>query len=212
MIRLPGERALARWRMVVGLAGLLLTLGAIPVAASVGSGGPLDPMGSIVLRLHAGLDGTSSALVAVGSSLASATGTLDGAGRSLSDAATVSSSLGQAMDDLAAASTDQVLGIQPFAGLAPRFRDLADRSRSLASSLQATGASVGSARIDLDGLRARVAQLRVTVDDLRAETAAGFGGGSLAIGRVALMLLLAWLAATAALSVIGSARTLRQLP
>jgi hypothetical protein len=208
-MRLPSERRLAQARIAVAAIGLVLTLVAIPPVLSIGTGGPLDPVGSVSRNLTRGLEEMSSALDGLGRSLASATTTLDGAQGSVTNAADVSASLAQAMDDLAAASGAQVLGVQPFAALAPRFSELATRSQALAASLRTTGTSLDASRGELDQLRTRVSELQTTLDELRGEGSGVFEGASLGAGRVLLALLLAWLAATAALALIGSLRQLR---
>jgi hypothetical protein len=210
-VKLPNGVAMVRARMALGAIGLVLTLPAIPAALSLGTGGPLDPVGSETRALASALDRTYASLSRVQAALVSAGGALEGADASLADGASVSTSLSTAMADLASASGVQFLGVQPFAGLAPRFDELAVRAQALATSLQTTQRSVAASRTDLGRLQQEVSSLGQALHDLGAGRARqeGFGGASLPVARLYAAGLLAWLAALSAVWLINALRQAR---
>jgi hypothetical protein len=209
--RLPSALALLRARLALGVIGLVLTLPAIPLALSLGTGGPLDPVGPATRDLARALDRMDAALSRVQAALVSAGGTLDGARASLADGASASTSLSTAMDDLASASSVEFLGVRPFAGVAPRFSELAERARALATSLQSTQDAVVASRTDLDRLQQEVSGLADALHELGAGQAQqqGIGGLSSWAGRFFAAALLAWLAAVSAVWLVDSLRLLR---
>lgn len=193
---------------------MVLTVAALAAALSLGTGGPLDPLGGLARDANQALDRIDASLQAAQRSLTSAQATLDGAQSSVADASSVSGSLSSSMNALADASGAQVLGIQPFAALAPRFRELATNSASLARSLDTTQASIGTSRGDLARLSADLSDLSRTLSRLGADAEHGSqaGGGSALALRLLLAGVLTWLAATAALSLADAWRAWRLLP
>ena len=212
--RLPSGPALLRARAVLATVGLALSIPALLVALSLGTGGPLDPIGSQTRALGKGVDQLDAALARVESSLTSASATLDNGRQASTDASAMTASLATAMSDLSAASNVQVLGVQPFAQLAPRFSEIAQRSQAVASSLTSTAVSLGSTRTQLSSLQTDVEGLRTTLREVGAGNAenGGFGGTSLLVTRLLLALLVAWFVASSAVNLLTALRELRGRP
>ena len=187
---------------------MILTLPALVVTISIGTGGPLDPLGSTAADVIDGLNRIATTLDRVDSSLRSAVSTLKGAESSATDAAGVTKSLGTAMADLADAADLRVLGTQPFAPLIPQFTELSKRSAALSRSLATTGTSLGSSRADLVALHDDVAALADLARSLN-RAADGSAAPKLIALRVVTSLLLAWLAALAALMLFDARRGVR---
>jgi hypothetical protein len=192
-------------RAILGAVGLIITIPALVVTLSIGTGGPLDLLGSATRDLTSGIDRLGATLERVDSSLRSAEATLKDAQSSATNAAEVTASLGTAMSNLADAADLRVLGTQPFAPLIPQFTELAKRSAALAVSLRSTGTSLQGSRADLVALHDDVAALAVLARRL-GQTADGSGDLRLMAVRVVASLLLAWLAALAALMLFDARR------
>ena len=207
MIQSTPGRGLLLTRAVLGALGVILTIPGIVVVLSLGTGGPLDPVGSQARALNRSITQVSAALVRVQSSLDSAGATLDEAQTTAGDAAEMTDALAAAMDDLASASGVQVLGIQPFATLVPRFSELSTRATAVAGALRSTGKNLGTSRKDLDALARQVTSLATLAGRLAGGQDGG--GGALILARFLLALLLAWMGATAALSFLEARRQLR---
>jgi hypothetical protein len=195
-------------RALLGAVGLILTVPALVVTISIGSGGPLDPLGSTATDVTNGMRQIAATLDRVEASLRSAEATLKGAQSSATDAASVTKSLGTAMADLADAADLRVLGTQPFAPLIPQFTELSKRSAALSVSLAATGTSMASSRADLVALHDDVGALADVARRLNGE-AGGSPAANLVAVRVVASLLLAWLAALAALMLFDARRGAR---
>ena len=208
--RLPTQRALLRARVVLAALGLLFSLPALLMAASLGTGGPLDPIVSQTRGVARGLDQLDVALSRLESSLTAAGATLEDGRRASTDASNMTAALATAISELSLAANAQVLGVQPFAALAPRFSELATRSQAVASSLTSTASSLGTTRIELSALQADVGDLRDTLRRLGAGSAQrnGTGGPSMLPTRLMLVLLVAWFAASSGLALLGAARDL----
>jgi hypothetical protein len=197
--------------MALAAFGLALSLPALFVALSLGTGGPFDPIGSQTRGVSRGLDQLDAALDRVESSLTAAAATLDQGRRASLDASGVTAELATAMSELSAASSVEVFGVQPFAPIAPRFSEIATRSQALASSLTGTAGSLEDTRTQLTGLRTDVGDLRSSVQELGGGQPA-IGGPSLLITRLLLALLVLWLAASSAVGLVSALRELRELP
>lgn len=213
-LRLPSGGALLRARAALAAIGLALSVPALLVALSLGSGGPFDPIGSQTRALAKGVDQLDIALAHLGLSLAAAGATLDNGRQTSSDASAMTASLARAMSDLSVASNFQVLGVQPFAQLAPRFSDIAQRSQAVATSLSSTADSLASTRTQLSSLQTDVEDLRATLREVGAGNAeqGGFGGPSLLSTHILLALLVAWFAASSAVNLLTAARELGWRP
>ena len=209
--RLPSGRALLRARALLAGVGLALSLPALLVALSLGTGGPLDPIGSQSRAVGKGVDQLDAALAQVESSLTAASGTLDNGRQASTDASGMTAALATAMSQLADASSVQVLGVQPFAQLAPRFSEISQRSQAVATSLTSTADSLGSTRTQLSSLQTDVEDLRGTLREIGAGNAenGGFGGPSLLAARLLLALLVVWFAASSAVNLLTAMRELR---
>jgi len=206
----PPARGVLLARMVLGVLGILISIPAIGVALSIGTGGPLDPVGFQTRDLSQSLDQVETALTRVQSSLGAAGSTLDDAQATATNAAQMTDSLGSAMSDLATASSLQVLGIQPFAGLAPRFRQIATRAAAVADSLRSTASDLGTSRSELNTLTSEVTRLATLAGRLSGRGGQGLGGPSIVLARLLLALFFAWLGATAGLSVAEAWPQLRR--
>jgi hypothetical protein len=192
-------------RAILGVLGLILTIPALIVTLSVGTGGPFDLLGSTAADVRDGIGRIAATLDRVDASLRSAEATLKGAQASATDAASVTKSLGTAMANLADAADLRVLGTQPFAPLIPQFTELSKRSAALSTSLATTGTSLGSSRADLAALHDDVAALADLARSLN-RAADGSAAAKLIALRVVTSLLLAWLAALAALMLFDARR------
>jgi len=208
--RLPSSRSVLRARALLAAVGLALSLPALLVALSLGTGGPLDPIGSQTRALGRGVDQLDAALARVESSLLAAGATLDNGRQASTDASAMTASLATAMSELSAASNVQVLGVAPFAQLAPRFSEIATRSQAVATSLTSTADSLGSTRTQLSSLQTDVGNLRETLRSIGAGNAEqeGFGGPSLLVTRLFLVLLVAWFAASSGVTLLAALREL----
>ena len=192
--------------------GLALSLPAVLVALSLGSGGPFDPIGSQTRAFGKGVDQLDTALAHVDSSLSAAGGTLDNGRQASADASAMTASLANAMSELSAASNIQVLGVQPFAQLAPRFSEISQRSQAVATSLTSTADSLAGTRTELSSLQTDVEDLRVTLREIGAGNAenGGVGGASLLVTRLLLALLVVWFAASSAVNLLYVMREFRE--
>jgi hypothetical protein len=210
VIRLPTRSSLLQARALLAAAGLVLSLPALLIVLSLGTGGPLDPIGSQARAVERGADQLDAALARVEVSLTAAGTTLDDGRRASTDASAMTASLGNAMSELASASSVQVLGVQPFAQLAPRFSELATRSRAVAASLTSTAASLGTTRTELAALQTDVSDLRETLRGLGAGAQQdALGGASLVVTRLLLALLVAWFAGASAVALLLALRDLQ---
>jgi hypothetical protein len=196
-------------RVILGALGLILTIPALVVTLSIGTGSALDPLASATRDLTDGMDRLGATLEHVDSSLRSAEATLKDAQGSATNAASVTASLGTAMSDLADAADLRVFGTQPFAPLIPQFSQLATRSAALAVSLRSTGTSLGSSRAELLALHDDIAALAQLARRLSPSTNDGNGDPRLVVLRVMASGLLAWLAALAALMLFDARRGMR---
>jgi hypothetical protein len=197
--------------VVLAAVGLALSLPALLLAPSLGTGGPLDPIGSQTRDVARGLDQLDAALGRVQSSLTAAGATLDNGRRASTDASDMTAAMASAMSELSAAANVQVLGVQPFAALAPRFSELATRSQAVATSLTATAGSLDSTHTELSALQTDVGDLRDTVRNLGTGQAGrnGVGGPSMVATRLLLALLVVWFAASSGVTLLSAARELR---
>ena len=201
--RLPTRRALVRARMILAAAGLVLSVPALLMALSLGTGAPLDPIGSQTRGLSRGIAQLDAALTNLQGSLIAAGASLDNGRQASTDASAMTASLATAMSELSAASSVQVLGLQPFAQLAPRFLELATRSPAVALSLSSTADSLGSTRAELTALQADVGALRDTLGQV------GPGAPSLLATRLLLALLVVWVGTTSGVTLLTALRELR---
>ena len=142
--------------------------------------------------------------------LLAAGATLDNGRQASTDASAMTASLATAMSELSAASNVQVLGVAPFGQLAPRFSEIATRSQAVATSLTSTADSLGSTRTQLSSLQTDVGNLRETLRSIGAGKAEqeGFGGPSLLVTRLFLVLLVAWFAASSGVTLLAALREL----
>jgi hypothetical protein len=205
----PARPRILLARAVLGVMGVLLTVPAIPVALSLGTGGPLDPFGSEVRALDDALSQAGSALARVDGTLTEAGSTVQEAQGTATDTADLVTALGSAMAAMADASDVNVFGIRPFSSLVPRFKAIATQATAVARSLKRAAVSLGTSRSDLAALGEEVTSLAATAQRLEQRARNGIGGTRLAIGRILLAVLLGWMAATAALSAIEAITRLR---
>jgi len=202
-------RGMPLLRAILGALGLILTIPALVVTLSIGTGGPLDPLASATRDLTGGMDRLGATLEHVDSSLRSAEATLKDAQASATNAAGVTASLGTAMSDLADAADLRVFGTQPFAPLIPQFTELATRSAALAVSLRSTGMSLAGSRAELVALHDDIAALAQLARRLSPSANGGSSDPRLVVLRIIASGLLAWLAAIAALMLFDARRGMR---
>ena len=90
--RLPTRRALVRARMILAAAGLVLSVPALLMALSLGTGAPLDPIGSQTRGLSRGIAQLDAALTNLQGSLIAAGASLDNGRQASTDASAMTAS------------------------------------------------------------------------------------------------------------------------
>lgn len=210
----PGaaRRRTGRALLAFGIAGLVLVaLAAVLVIGALGAAddaaGSFDDQRARVVAL---LDPTEAVLLRSAGTAENAGASLEVSARSARDAAELTTQLATAMDQMAVAAQLDVFGVRPFAALGDALIGVAMRSRTLAEDLVTTATALDA---NVEDSRATAADLRELATDLAAlrtelgavDTAAGgagLGGGldattAIAIARIVLLGLLAWLAVPA---------------
>lgn len=193
--------------LLVLAGGLVLgTLGALGSAAA-----ELDTQRARLIEM---LPPTERALEQAADTASNAGASLEASSRATRNGANLVEQLAQAMDGMSAAAQLEVLGVRPFGGLADELANVATRSRSLAADLDATAAALDT---NVTDSRAAAADIRALADELAtlrnrlASDAAHAGGASaseraasteasIALARLVLLGLLAWLAVPASIA------------
>jgi hypothetical protein len=185
--------AAAAARTLLGIIGLAVLLPALAVAASLGTGGPLDPLTGPVKEVGRTLESSRAALREVQAGIVSADTSLSRAEAGARDGAGLAADVAATMDAMAGAAGVQVLGIAPFAPLVPQLSRTADQARRLSGSLGATADALASERTDMAAVASSTARLIASLDSVgQAEE------DSAVPARLALVGVLGWLAALAA--------------
>lgn len=190
-------RRLGAVLVAFGVVGLLLVGAAVSIL--VAAGPSLDEVGAVSDRAgptRRALDDASRALVDLGSSATSLQVTLDASGRSLGDAATASRSLGTALAAVGSAMDIQVLGSRPFASAGDQLRSTSEQMSRVGDDLDALASRLSGHAGEAASIAADAIALRKSVDEIDASLG-GPGGiglaGSIAVIRLVLLGLLAWI-------------------
>jgi hypothetical protein len=217
------------WRRVFGallvaygIFGLVLVIGGAALIASSlgrldGLAGTIDTQRQVLVR---SLDATSTFLhdarTGTGNVRDSLTATVDSARQT----ASLTRSLSGAMDQLAQASSLNLFGQQPFAGLEGTFSDVARQAATMGSSLERTADALARNGSDLEHVTTDLASIETTLAELRGQVAGlplgtdDLSGISRAIdtSRIVLMALLLWLGAQALIAVVAGVALMRWSP
>jgi hypothetical protein len=206
-LELQARRRLGRGLLAFGVAGLILliatgwllvgSLGAVSTAAA-----DLETQRA---RLVALIPPAEAALRGSADTATNASTSLESSATAARDASALVTQLATAMDGMASAAQVSVLGIQPFASLSGELSSVADRSRALATDLDATAATLDTnvadsqqAAADLGSLADELAALNAELERNSAATSDPSGiAASLGLARIVLLGLLLWLAVPA---------------
>lgn len=193
--------------VLTALASVERTAASVDAASGAGLAERLAPLERSMDEAEAAIAGFDATL---GSTAASAR-----------DGQRLSLRLAESLHRLSAALDVTVLGTRPFAGLGAEFVAVADEARALAADLDATAVSLDGNREALDRLAGEIAGFREDLAGLRAELGAGEpaepgvgsgpgaqagpaglrAGEAVALTRIVVVALLAWLAIPALLAV-----------
>ncbi|HEU4673755.1 MAG TPA: hypothetical protein VFS32_12735 [Candidatus Limnocylindrales bacterium] len=206
-------RRLAVFLVAFGVVGLVL-VGAAAVMLAV-AGPSFDQLGTVSDRAgptRRALADASRALGDLSTSAGSLEGTLGASESSLDDAAAASRSLADALSGLAAATSVDVLGTRPFAGVGQQLSAASGRVAAVATDLDSLAGRLAGHVTDARSVASDAASLRASIDEIDASLGGPNGSGlgaSLAVVRVVLLGLLAWIGVLAAGCVLVG-RRLRQ--
>jgi hypothetical protein len=185
-----------------GLAGLIVLAGT--AAVIVGTLGPIEAAANDVDRQRVELvellDSASDALRQAADGAGNAGASLTQSATAARDGAALAARMAEAFDGLTVISDLDVFGTRPFAELGASFAEVATRARSLTDNLASTAdaletneADARRSAGDLRDLADRLGELQATLatDPAEPETAAAFG--AIALVRIVLLGLIAWL-------------------
>ncbi len=203
----PGRRRLGFGLTFFGATGLLLFGVAMAYVAGPlgGENGPFGLEGQrrqLVAMLDASATVVEDARIAV-------TGANDSLGETAEAAASAGgfmTSLGATMQAAAQALRVNVLGSQPFAGVAASFEQVAGQAAAVAIDLESAAASVASARDELATLGDDLGELRRKLDDIRGGFTSPIAAGR---WRLIAIAVLGWFAIPALVSLLIGFRWLR---
>ncbi len=194
-------RRLGAGLVAFGVVGLILVASAVVML--VAAGPSIDELGSVSDRAgptRRALDDASRTLGDLARSADSLEATLGSSQVSLTDAATASRSLADALAGLSSAMNVEILGGRPFAGVGDRLDTAATGVRRVADDLAALAGRLGGHAGDAHQIATDAAALRGSVDSIDASLGGPPGVGlaaSLAVVRIVLIGLLAWIGALA---------------
>jgi hypothetical protein len=180
-----------------GVVGLILVASAVVMLLAAGPS--IDELGSVSDRTgptREALDDASRTLDDLARSADSLEATLGSSQGSLTDAAEASRSLADALAGLSSAMSVEILGSRPFAGVGDRLDTAATGVRRVADDLAALAGRLGGHAGDAHRVATDAAALRDSVDSIDASLGGppGVGlAGGLAVVRLVLIGLLAWL-------------------
>ena len=118
------------------------------------------------------------------------------------------------MDQVANASTINILGSQPFAGLSGTFADVATKATALGTSLDRTADSLAVNGGDLAKVSADLAAIETQINAVRGQVAGAADGTedlsaaahAIDTSQIVLFGLLVWLAAQAVIAFVARSR------
>jgi hypothetical protein len=192
-----GIRRLGTTLIAFGVVGLFLVAAAVVML--VAAGPSLDQLSAVSDRTgptHRALADASRTLDDLSRSANSLEATLSSSQSSLTDAANASRSLADALGGVATAMNLDIRGARPLSGAGEPLADASDRVRQVADDLSNLGTRVGQHAGDAAAIGTDAAALKTSVDEIDASLAGppGLGlAGSVAVVRLVLIGLLAWL-------------------
>jgi len=190
-------RRLGAALVAFGVVGLVLVAAAVVMLLAAGPS--LDELGAVSERAgptRQALADAQRTLDDLSHSADTLEGTLASSRTSLTDAASASRSLADALTGVSSAMGIEILGNRPFAGVGQGLATASDGVRRVADDLSSLGERLGTHAGDAQRIAADAAALRDSVQKIDAslEGPPGFGlAGSVAVVRLVLLGLLAWL-------------------
>jgi type IV secretory pathway VirB2 component (pilin) len=203
-------RRLGAALVAFGVVGLVLVAAAVVMLLAAGPS--LDELGAVSERAgptRQALADAQRTLDDLSKSADALEGTLASSRTSLADAAVASRSLADALTGVSAAMGIEILGNRPFAGVGQGLGTASDGVRRVADDLTALGERLGTHAGDAHRIAGDAAALRDSVQriDASLQGPPGFGlAGSVAVVRLVLMGLLAWLGVLAGACVLVGRR------
>jgi tetrahydromethanopterin S-methyltransferase subunit B len=153
-------------------------------------------------RLAETVDELATTTGSVATSLDNASATIEASSTAVLHARDVLDELAATSDELASSLNISILGNQPFAGAAARFRDLAERVRVFRDDATVIAERLATNAEDMDALSVRVDAMEARLADyaerIAGSTRIGAIGTWIAFGVLLGGLLAAWLAIAAA--------------
>lgn len=207
------RRRLGRLMIAYGAVGLLIL-----AAVTAGLGYASVRVGDIASRLDTQrdtmvrvLDSVALAIRSAGDSTERLDTTLTTSKTAISDGAALSRLLSEASRSIVGLGTVQILGQQPFTGLAASFGVVADQADALASSLDRTSTALEANASDVSALGDRLDDVSVELEDIRGTLQAVDLEEARAIRLAFLVLiaLLVWLALPALIAIWSGRRLTR---
>jgi len=228
-VRLEGRRsdAIAVGFVAYGVGALLLllaTLGLVLAALAAVESTARSIDAASGPALDGRLERVESSLSEAEAAIRGFDATLESTASSARDGRELGTSLAASLRRLATALDVTVLGTQPFAGVGTEFAATADRADALATDLETTAGSLDANRASLARLADEVDGLSGELAALRRELAAGDAGdgsttqgrpfgldasSALALARLVVVAMLAWLAVPAVLMILLGRRRWR---
>ncbi len=199
------RRRLGRLMIAYGLVGLLII-----VAVASGLGYASIRLGDVASRLDTQrdtmvrvLDSVDRAIRSAGDSTERLDTTLTASKTAISEGAALSRLLSEASRSIVGLGSVQILGQQPFTGLAASFGVVADQAQALASSLDRTSSALEANASDVSALGQRLDDVSAELRGIRRTLAAVDLDGAMAVQLALLVLicLLVWLALPALLAI-----------
>ncbi|HEY3524099.1 MAG TPA: hypothetical protein VGK63_10360 [Candidatus Limnocylindrales bacterium] len=206
-------RRLAVFLVAFGVVGLVLVgSAAVMLAAAAPS---FDQLGTVTDRTGPTREALADAGHALGdlsTSAGSLEGTLSSSETSLRDAAAASRSLADAFSGLSTAMNVEVLGTRPFAGVGEQLSRSSGRVATVATDLDGVATRLAGHASDARTIASDAASLRDSIEEIDVSLGGPGGSGlgaSIAVVRIVLFGLLAWIGVLAAGCVLVGRRLRR---
>jgi methyl-accepting chemotaxis protein len=206
-------RRLAVFLVAFGTVGLVLVIAAAVMLTVAGPS--LDQVGTVTDRsgpARQALADAKRSLVDLSRSAGSLEETLHASESSLRDAAAAGRSLSDSLAALAAATNLEILGTRPFAGVGEQLSRTSEQVGQVAADIDALASRVGQHGSDAGTVAADTDALAASIDEIDASLGGPTGSGlgtSVAVVRLVLYGLLAWIGVLAAGCVLVGRRLRR---